>query len=224
MALLKYDELDAYLCIGALINDKYVITAAVCLTDVSYNLKSVVLGAHELETSPHIVELGIEDKVVHEDFEKGKRLCDQDIALIRLNRTVKYSDYIKPICLPNYDTNLAKPDDVVTISGWGIGVDGTVITTKKVVLRRFIPNAECQLLNSKQGVTITENRICTHTLKDHKAYACLGDAGSPVMFLYANQWYLEAIFSFGPLCGTDFPYVNTNIAKYVKWIQDNIRE
>ncbi|KAF5286418.1 hypothetical protein FQR65_LT12599 [Abscondita terminalis] len=224
IASLKYEGSHPYRCIGALINERYVITSGVCLKTKNQNLQSVVLGAHELGTGPHVVEVGVEDKIVHGEFSKGKKQYDHDIALIRLNQTVKYSDYIKPICLPTYDSTIARPDEIVTISGWGKGVGGESIKTKKVVLRRVIPNTECQLSYSKHNITITDYHLCTDTLKDHKAYTCAGDGGGPIMFLHENQWYLEGIISFGSTCGHDFPDVNTNIPKYVKWIWDNIHE
>lgn len=43
-----------------------------------------------------------------------------DIALIRLERTVPFSSFIKPICLPRSaeDSGL-KPGNLLTVAGWG---------------------------------------------------------------------------------------------------------
>lgn len=69
---------------------------------------------------PH-VDIPVVEKIVHEQYEPNSKNQHHDIALLRLFKNVKYTDFIKPICLP-LDTgarsyNLA--DVVLTVSGWG---------------------------------------------------------------------------------------------------------
>lgn len=61
----------------------------------------------------------IDEIVTHENYSLNER--HNDIALIRLAHTIRYSKYVKPICLPfaqhlrhtNYD------DSILTAIGFG---------------------------------------------------------------------------------------------------------
>ncbi|KAF5277864.1 hypothetical protein FQA39_LY06016 [Lamprigera yunnana] len=240
VVLLKYEGSNPFKCLGTLISEKYVLTSAVCIKSKNqflyvfliilsgtnrYNFRqSVILGTHELGKLDHTVEYGVEEQIAHEDYKRGKKQYDHDIGLLRLNATVKFTDYIKPICLPSDTTKLTKPDDVVTLTGWGRDVSGESIVTKKVIRRRIIENSECQTAYNKYNISITDYHVCTHTLKDDKAYACAGDGGGPIMFSNEHQWHQEGIISFGSACGHDFPDVNTKVIKYVPWILGKLRE
>lgn len=46
------------------------------------------------------VDMGVEQIVVHEDYDPQSKAQHNDIALIRFTRDVHMSMYISPICLP----------------------------------------------------------------------------------------------------------------------------
>lgn len=70
---------------------------------------------------PEVISRSITNVMVHENYRKVAKNKHDDIALLRLNSPVIYSDFVSPICLPllpsqwnkNY-TNLA-----FSASGWG---------------------------------------------------------------------------------------------------------
>lgn len=48
--------------------------------------------------------------------------------------------------------------------------------------------------------------------------------GGPLMKSLETHWFLEGIVSFGPkYCGTNVPGVYTKVAKYMDWIDSNVR-
>lgn len=47
-----------------------------------------------------MVDLQIAQTIVHENYDRDSKLQNDDIALIRLQPAVNFTDYIRPICLP----------------------------------------------------------------------------------------------------------------------------
>lgn len=55
------------------------------------------------------VEIGVSEIIVHENYIPESRQQQHDIALLRLQRNIQFTDFIKPICLPT-DTNARSLD------------------------------------------------------------------------------------------------------------------
>ncbi|KAK5643984.1 hypothetical protein RI129_007829 [Pyrocoelia pectoralis] len=222
--LLKYEGTESYKCVGSLISDRYVLTSAVCVTGGFQKLVGVVLGEHNLGQSAHSEEYGIEKITVHADYKKSSQ-GNHDIALIKLNASVKFSDYIKPICLPSEGNSLLQAGDQIILAGWSKGTVDEPRRTKKVVVRRVITNEECQQLFAAHKVTINDNFLCTHTLNDYKDCTYPGDGGAPIMLKSGDTWYQEGILSFGATsCGSNIPDGNVRVSKYIQWINEKLIE
>jgi len=115
-------------CGGALIGERYVITAAHCVTQLpgSFKLTKVRLGEHKLSSDvdcgldPNQPSTGpgsdpicndtpqdfdIEEIIFHQDY-GVPHVFRNDIALLRLSGPANFSDFVKPICLPfDHDVN-----------------------------------------------------------------------------------------------------------------------
>lgn len=134
-------------CGGALIGERYVITAAHCVTQLpgSFKLSTVRLGEHRLSSNidcgldpnqPSNSEpicndtpqdFDIEEIIFHPDY-GVPHVFRNDIALLRLNRPANFSDFVQPICLPfdhdeneNYVETTANLglQNSVKVAGWG---------------------------------------------------------------------------------------------------------
>lgn len=67
-----------------------------------------------------IMEVGVEKIIVHHLYNDNSKHKHHDIALLRLNADVKYSHYIKPICLPVDELKSGLiVGNKLTVSGWG---------------------------------------------------------------------------------------------------------
>lgn len=112
------------------------ITAAHCDRKVpkTWKLFQVRLGEWDTRTNPdcdeehgericndEYIEVPVSDIIVHESYVPDSRHQRHDIALLRMSRTVVYTDYIRPICLP-MDINLRSLDftgDSLEVVGFG---------------------------------------------------------------------------------------------------------
>ncbi|KAF2904360.1 hypothetical protein ILUMI_01818 [Ignelater luminosus] len=228
-----------YPCLGSLINNKYVLTSARCVSFQEIVLMEVRLGEYHIgndtdcvledgiqECSDPVMDYTVNKTIIHPDYILDDSYRN-DIALVRLNGEVQYSDYIRPICLPLPDTKFSNIGDAMTISGWDLEYAvGEEITIKKKILAELISNEDCgERLKSrdlKWYINITDTHLCTVSLENSDEDTCGGDYGGPVMVSHRLQWRQEGISLQPKVCGPHSIDVHTKVQKYLEWIEKNI--
>lgn len=67
-----------------------------------------------------VLEVGVEEVIVHPQYDGNSRDRHHDIALIRLNTPVELNEYIQPVCLPLANARAAiNNQELLVVSGWG---------------------------------------------------------------------------------------------------------
>ncbi|XP_034236378.1 melanization protease 1-like isoform X3 [Thrips palmi] len=232
-------------CGGSLINKRYVLSAAHCASTPKENrINFVRLGEHNIETSPDCqydhaakstfcadkaIDYTVEMEIVHEDY--NPRNVTNDVLLIRLSTDVVYTDFIKPLCLPEIEEVLPFPEvgALLTVVGWGRSREGQEVNNLKLQVRLPVfLFSDCRAIyRTKRREIYSDLQFCAGGQK--KKDSCGGDSGGPLMRPVLREgrlrWEIVGIVSFGPgACALiNFPGVYVKVAHYLQWIQDRIQ-
>ncbi|XP_018535823.1 chymotrypsinogen A [Lates calcarifer] len=194
-----------YICVGSLINDQWVLTAAYCITGAR-NL-TVHLGRHN-QSAPNNNEVsrGVAETVRHPLYSFLKN----DIALLKLSASVNFTDYIRPVCLASENSTFHTGTNT-WITGWPYGTSTNIL---QQVNTSIVGNNQCRCYYK---TTITESIICAVA----KPNGCQTVPGGPLVIKINDSWVQVGILSVEISCVIpNFPGIYTRVSQYEEWISN----
>ncbi|EAT45085.1 AAEL003610-PA [Aedes aegypti] len=239
LAMLQYENDRGerqFSCGGSLVNNRYVLSAAHCVVGEAVkrvgNLVSVRLGEYDTTTeidcitkdgelicadSP--IDVPVEEKLAHPEYNEKSML--NDIALLRLDRDVEPTAFIKPVCLPSSNFKNSLAGDFTFVTGFGRTLEGSRSAIKQKLGIKVYDQDQCRTKFAALKGEVTPKQLCAGG--DLAKDSCQGDSGGPLMKLQ-QVWTVEGVVSYGYRCGMeDWPGVYTRVQAYINWILDEIR-
>ncbi|XP_065283318.2 brain-specific serine protease 4-like isoform X1 [Dermacentor albipictus] len=224
-----------HFCGGAILNKRWIITAAHCLRSKPPRLFSVRLGEYSIgktEEDHEPQDIRLVRYIIHPRYSQPRRY-NNDVALLELAQDIKFNRYVIPICLPEGPLQLKGRS--ATVAGWGnikdidkdSSGDGFAGARKDILQKVTVPivaNEECNGWYAQSGklVHLQDTQLCAG-FKEGKKDACQGDSGGPLMFYDGSKYVLIGVISAGFGCARPLlPGLYTRVSEYKPWLNKYI--
>ncbi|KAM6130952.1 inactive serine protease PAMR1 isoform 2-T2 [Pterocles gutturalis] len=233
------------ICSGALVNERTVVVAAHCVTDLG---KTIVLKAAELKVvlgkfyrdddrdEKTIQNLRISAIIVHPNYDPI--LLDSDIAIIKLLDKARISSRVQPICLSSsHDLTSSTEDLKIMVTGWKVLADikdpGYKNDTIRMGVVRMVDSLLCEQQYEENGiqVSITDSMFCAE--QDHTVFSniCPAETGGIAAISLPGKaspelrWYLMGLVSWGydKTCSLELYSGYTKALPFKDWIEKNLK-
>ncbi|KAK0161450.1 hypothetical protein PV327_009919 [Microctonus hyperodae] len=177
----------------------------------------IILGDHDQHTNTDAVATmrAVSAIIRHRNFDINS--YNHDLALLKLKRSVKFSKTVRPICLPQSESDPAGKEG--TVVGWGRTMEGGMLPGVVHEVKVPILSLEqCRRMKYKAS-RITTNMICAGKGSQD---SCQGDSGGPLLVQDGDKVEIAGIVSWGVGCGRPgYPGVYTRVTNYLNWIRTN---
>ncbi|GFY58927.1 protein masquerade [Trichonephila inaurata madagascariensis] len=218
---------NQYLCGGALIGSRWVLTAAHCITSLVRNGDAIYVRVGDYDLASQFGTPGAQTQKVSTSYihhnHNGQTL-DNDIALLRLENPVQLQESVCLVCLPARGAE-NNPGKRCTVTGYGYMDESGPIALK--IREATLPIVE-EKLCTEQVNKVTEKQFilpagsfCAGGESGNDA--CQGDGGGPLTCENEGYYELTGLVSWGFGCGKEnVPGVYVKVSSYIGWINQII--
>ncbi|XP_044050792.1 ovochymase-2 isoform X2 [Siniperca chuatsi] len=250
--LVSLQNRGSHFCGGAILTDRWLMTAAHCFTSLSKEFLSgvrVVVGEFDRRVDDEEEQVFLIKSVsVHEKYHHALPM-NYDIALMQLDEHIRLGARVQPICLPLPDESIP-PETSCIVGGWGkLKEKGRLPAVLREVQLDLVDPAKCKYVLQTVKSSILNQRparpqpamtvLCAGPESGGRD-ACQGDSGGPLVCRAGSgggHWVVLGVTSWGKGCGRSWgnnssrhpsrrgsPGVFTDVRLLLPWIKRKLRE
>lgn len=183
--LAAYTDNGAFICGGSLISTRIVLTAAHCIQNKGdFERRKAAsalftIGRNDLDSNleKNYITSRVSQLVTHPQWNPRDTRFDADLALAILTKPIRFTKFIKPICLwtatPSYNDLVGRAGIVV---GWGKTASSAISTqTPQWTVVPVVSGSTCVRSNNAFGQVTSPRTFCGGDRKGRGP--CTGDSG-----------------------------------------------
>lgn len=214
-----------------MISKQIILTAAHCVTlkrtarAMNPEHLLVYLGKSDLlHWQGHEQDFSVDRIIVHPEYNYSRFY--NDMALLKLKNEIRYTDYVRPVCLWESADLKAVVGHTGRVPGWGYNENGVVGTQLSYVEMPVVTHETCIWSNREVFSRITSDTSFCAGFRNG-SNVCNGDSGGGMVFNRSGQWFLKGIVSVSVaiqnhfLCDPDHFVVFGDVSKYSNWIAEH---
>ncbi|KAJ8711200.1 hypothetical protein PYW07_008442 [Mythimna separata] len=220
------------ICGGTLVSDLHVLTAAHCLQLRSWYVTpvqdiTVKIGVHNLNDDYLTITRKLTARYVHEEYDPYT--LENDILILTLDKSVRFTNYIRPACLWSGDTKLSRVVGATGIvAGWGRrSAEDTrgKLDEPQMVRAPIVSTSECRGSKAVFHQVTYNTTLCAGYRNG--SGPCTGDSGGGLYLLEHGKWRLRGVVSLSLQnawlsCDLNEYVVFTDTAQFLPWIRNII--
>ncbi|KAJ8002786.1 hypothetical protein DPEC_G00162570 [Dallia pectoralis] len=230
----------SHFCGGAVLTDRWILTAAHCFTSVSKdflrNLHAAVGEFDQRVSDEGEMNFTVKTIQIHEKYQHASPMS-YDMALLEINGHIQFGPHVQPICLPLARERFP-PRTGCLVSGWGRTKErGRLPAVLREVHLELVEPAKCKyVLKTLRPTQQTQTVLCAGPETGGRD-ACQGDSGGPLICpRKSGQFAVVGVTSWGKGCGRSWsnnkakspgkrgsPGVFTDVRMLLPWIKTKLR-
>ncbi|XP_045487739.1 chymotrypsin-1-like [Pieris rapae] len=200
-------------CGGAVIFDRWILTAAHCVKNLKPSEFFAVVGT--VSRTKGGTKYEISKVIPHQEHNKPNKF-NNDIAVISTKEAIEFNEKVQPLPLPTQDI---KAGLSCLLSGWGyLGYRRPQPDKLQYLYVNTLTGEQCnKYFEGRSPVTINSSQMCT--LNKRGEGTCQGDSGGSLVCNGTSA----GIVSFNWPCANNFPDTYANTYHYNSWIKENTK-
>jgi secreted trypsin-like serine protease len=222
-----------FMCGATILSKDFVLTAAHCILDKDLTTVTepirppeifIYIGRYNIDMSIHegdSVRKNVSKIIIHPEWNSTSPEYDADLAVLKLDTSITFTDKIQPISLPSSSMqNIGVSGHVV---GWGSS-ERTINpeNTPRKIHIKTIDVYDCAKHDVHYSKITSRRNFCAGG--PGKA-PCRGDSGGGLYVNYKGQMVILGTVSAGEIiCGISDYAIFTDVTKFIGWLKATIVE